>query len=111
MVHGGRDAVDAILDHPQIQGVSFVGSSPIALHLQAGAENGKRVQALGGAKNFTLIMPDADMDRAASEMSTVASAAPVSAASRNVVLGVGTRVRHHGRGSWPGQSGRGSATA
>ena len=66
LVHGAKDAVDAILDHPGITGVSFVGSSPVAHYVyKRGAEKGKRVQALGGAKNFVVVMPDADMDRAA----------------------------------------------
>jgi malonate-semialdehyde dehydrogenase (acetylating)/methylmalonate-semialdehyde dehydrogenase len=66
LVHGAKDAVDAILDHPGIAGVSFVGSTPIAHYVyKRGAEKGKRVQALGGAKNFVVVMPDADMDRAA----------------------------------------------
>jgi len=66
LVHGAKDAVDAILDHPGIVGVSFVGSSPVAHYVyKRGAEKGKRVQALGGAKNFVLVMPDADMTRAA----------------------------------------------
>jgi malonate-semialdehyde dehydrogenase (acetylating)/methylmalonate-semialdehyde dehydrogenase len=66
LVHGGKEAVDAILDHPGISGVSFVGSSPVAHYVyRRGAEKGKRVQALGGAKNFVLVMPDADMARAA----------------------------------------------
>src|SRR5437016_2308752 len=66
MVNGAKDAVDAILDHPGIAGVSFVGSSPVAKYIyRRAAEKGKRVQALGGAKNFVLVMPDADMARAA----------------------------------------------
>ena len=66
LVHGAKDAVDAILEHPGIAGVSFVGSSPVAHYVyQRAAEHGKRVQALGGAKNFVVVMPDADMDRAA----------------------------------------------
>ncbi len=66
LVHGAKEAVDAILDHPGIAGVSFVGSSPVAHYVyRRGAEKGKRVQALGGAKNFVVVMPDADMDRAA----------------------------------------------
>ncbi|MBI5711131.1 MAG: CoA-acylating methylmalonate-semialdehyde dehydrogenase [Candidatus Eisenbacteria bacterium] len=66
LVNGAKDAVDAILDHPGIAGVSFVGSSPVAHYVyKRGAEKGKRVQALGGAKNFVVVMPDADMDRAA----------------------------------------------
>jgi malonate-semialdehyde dehydrogenase (acetylating)/methylmalonate-semialdehyde dehydrogenase len=66
LVHGGKDAVDGILDHPGISGVSFVGSTPVAHYVyKRGAEKGKRVQALGGAKNFVVVMPDADMQRAA----------------------------------------------
>jgi malonate-semialdehyde dehydrogenase (acetylating)/methylmalonate-semialdehyde dehydrogenase len=67
LVLGAKDAVDGILDHPGIAGVSFVGSSPVAHYVyKRAAEKGKRVQALGGAKNFVVVMPDADMDRAAS---------------------------------------------
>jgi malonate-semialdehyde dehydrogenase (acetylating) / methylmalonate-semialdehyde dehydrogenase len=66
MVNGSKDAVDAILDHPGISGVSFVGSTPIAKYIyERGAKAGKRVQALGGAKNFVVVMPDADIPRAA----------------------------------------------
>ncbi|HET7225432.1 MAG TPA: CoA-acylating methylmalonate-semialdehyde dehydrogenase [Candidatus Eisenbacteria bacterium] len=66
LVHGGREAVDAILEHPGVAGVSFVGSTPVARHVyRRAAEHGKRVQALGGAKNFVVVMPDADMPRAA----------------------------------------------
>ena len=61
-----RTAVDAILDHPGIAAVSFVGSTPIAHHVYArGCAAGKRVQALGGAKNHLVVMPDADLDQAA----------------------------------------------
>ena len=64
LVHGGKDAVNAILAHPGIEGVSFVGSSPVARHVYTtGAAAGKRVQALGGAKNHVIVMPDADLDR------------------------------------------------
>ena len=63
VVHGDKGAVDALLTHPDVQAVSFVGSTPIARYIYAtGAANGKRVQALGGAKNHMLVMPDADMD-------------------------------------------------
>jgi malonate-semialdehyde dehydrogenase (acetylating)/methylmalonate-semialdehyde dehydrogenase len=66
VVHGGKAAVDAILDHPGIAAVSFVGSTPIARHVYArGCAAGKRVQALGGAKNHLVVMPDADLDLAA----------------------------------------------
>ncbi len=66
VVHGGKAAVDAILDHPGIAAVSFVGSTPIAQYVYArGCANAKRVQALGGAKNHLVVMPDADLDQAA----------------------------------------------
>jgi len=66
IVHGDKEAVDAILDHPDIKAVSFVGSTPIAEYVyRRGTQAGKRVQALGGAKNHMIIMPDADMDQAA----------------------------------------------
>jgi malonate-semialdehyde dehydrogenase (acetylating)/methylmalonate-semialdehyde dehydrogenase len=66
VVHGGKAAVDAILDHPGIAAVSFVGSTPIAEYVYTrGCANGKRVQALGGAKNHLVVMPDADLDQAA----------------------------------------------
>jgi malonate-semialdehyde dehydrogenase (acetylating)/methylmalonate-semialdehyde dehydrogenase len=65
LVNGGKDAVNALLEHPLVRGVSFVGSSPVAEHVyKTAAAHGKRVQALGGAKNFLVVMPDADMDRA-----------------------------------------------
>jgi malonate-semialdehyde dehydrogenase (acetylating)/methylmalonate-semialdehyde dehydrogenase len=66
VVHGDREAVDAILDHPDIKAVSFVGSTPVAEHVyRRGSASGKRVQALGGAKNHMIVLPDADMDQAA----------------------------------------------
>ncbi|MBD8526572.1 CoA-acylating methylmalonate-semialdehyde dehydrogenase [Pseudomarimonas arenosa] len=66
VVHGDKRAVDAILEHPEINAVSFVGSTPIAKYIyETGCRHGKRVQALGGAKNHMVIMPDADLDQAA----------------------------------------------
>jgi malonate-semialdehyde dehydrogenase (acetylating) / methylmalonate-semialdehyde dehydrogenase len=66
VVHGDKEAVDAILEHPDIKAVSFVGSTPIARYVyQTGTARGKRVQALGGAKNHAVVMPDADLDFAA----------------------------------------------
>jgi malonate-semialdehyde dehydrogenase (acetylating)/methylmalonate-semialdehyde dehydrogenase len=66
VVHGDKLAVDTILDHPDIKAVSFVGSTPIAEYVyKRGTDAGKRVQALGGAKNHMIIMPDADLDKAA----------------------------------------------
>ncbi|WP_316860866.1 CoA-acylating methylmalonate-semialdehyde dehydrogenase [uncultured Cohaesibacter sp.] len=66
VVHGDKSAVDTLLDHPDIKAVSFVGSTPIAEYVyRRGTDSAKRVQALGGAKNHMIIMPDADMDQAA----------------------------------------------
>ncbi len=65
VVHGGKPVVDAILDHPGIEAISFVGSTPIAEYVyNRGTAAGKRVQALGGAKNHMIVMPDADLDKA-----------------------------------------------
>ena len=65
VIQGDKEAVDALLDHPQVAALSFVGSTPVARHIQArGVANGKRVQALGGAKNHMVVMPDADLDAA-----------------------------------------------
>jgi malonate-semialdehyde dehydrogenase (acetylating)/methylmalonate-semialdehyde dehydrogenase len=66
VVHGDKLAVDAILNHPGIHAVSFVGSTPIAKYIyETAAKNGKRVQALGGAKNHAVVLPDADLEFAA----------------------------------------------
>ncbi|MFL5726960.1 MAG: CoA-acylating methylmalonate-semialdehyde dehydrogenase [Chloroflexota bacterium] len=66
VVHGDKVAVDAILEHPSIRAVSFVGSTPIARYIyETGTKHGKRVQALGGAKNHMVVLPDADVDMAA----------------------------------------------
>jgi len=66
VVQGDKEAVDALLTHPDVAGISFVGSTPIAKYIYStGTANGKRVQALGGAKNHMVIMPDADLDMAA----------------------------------------------
>jgi malonate-semialdehyde dehydrogenase (acetylating)/methylmalonate-semialdehyde dehydrogenase len=65
VLHGDAEAVNALLTHPSIQAISFVGSTPIAQHVYAtAAAHGKRVQAMGGAKNHLVVMPDADMDQA-----------------------------------------------
>lgn len=64
VVHGDKDMVNAILEHPAISAVSFVGSTPIAKHVYAtGTASGKRVQALGGAKNHAIVMPDCDLEK------------------------------------------------
>ena len=66
VVHGDKEAVDALLVHPDVQSISFVGSTPIARYIyETASANGKRVQALGGAKNHMLVLPDADLDLAA----------------------------------------------
>jgi malonate-semialdehyde dehydrogenase (acetylating)/methylmalonate-semialdehyde dehydrogenase len=66
VVHGDKVAVDAVLEHPGIAAVSFVGSTPIARYVyETGTKHGKRVQALGGAKNHMIVLPDADIDMAA----------------------------------------------
>jgi malonate-semialdehyde dehydrogenase (acetylating)/methylmalonate-semialdehyde dehydrogenase len=63
VVHGDKESVDALLEHPDISAISFVGSTPIAKYIyETAARNGKRVQALGGAKNHMLVLPDADLD-------------------------------------------------
>jgi malonate-semialdehyde dehydrogenase (acetylating) / methylmalonate-semialdehyde dehydrogenase len=91
VVHGDKVAVDAILDHPGISAVSFVGSTPIARYVyERGTKAGKRVQALGGAKNHMVVLPDADMDLAAD---SAVSAGYGSAGERcmaiSVIVGVG----------------------
>jgi malonate-semialdehyde dehydrogenase (acetylating) / methylmalonate-semialdehyde dehydrogenase len=69
VVHGDKAAVDALLDHPEVAAVSFVGSTPIASYVHRRAsERGKRVQALGGAKNHAVVLPDADMEFAANHI-------------------------------------------
>ncbi|MBA2487729.1 MAG: CoA-acylating methylmalonate-semialdehyde dehydrogenase [Chloroflexi bacterium] len=91
VVQGDKVAVDAILEHPQVKAVSFVGSTPIARYIyETGTRNGKRVQALGGAKNHMVVLPDADVEMAAD---AAVSAAYGSAGERcmavSVVVAVG----------------------
>jgi malonate-semialdehyde dehydrogenase (acetylating)/methylmalonate-semialdehyde dehydrogenase len=65
LVNGGKDAVNALLEHPGVNGVSFVGSTPVAHYIyETAAKHGKRVQALGGAKNHVIVMPDAELESA-----------------------------------------------
>ena len=86
VVHGDKVAVDAILDHPDIAAVSFVGSTPIARYIyETGTKNGKRVQALGGAKNHMIVLPDADIEAAAD---AAVSAAYGSAGERCMAISV-----------------------
>jgi malonate-semialdehyde dehydrogenase (acetylating) / methylmalonate-semialdehyde dehydrogenase len=69
VVHGDKEAVDALLHHPEVKAVSFVGSTPVARYIyETCAKHGKRVQALGGAKNHAVVLPDADLDFAADAM-------------------------------------------
>ena len=86
VVHGDKVAVDRLLEHPDIAAVSFVGSTPIAKYVyETGTRNGKRVQALGGAKNHMLVLPDADLDMAAD---AAVSAAYGSAGERCMAVSV-----------------------
>jgi malonate-semialdehyde dehydrogenase (acetylating) / methylmalonate-semialdehyde dehydrogenase len=86
VVHGDKVAVDRILEHPDIAAVSFVGSTPIARYIyETGTKNGKRVQALGGAKNHMVVLPDADIDMAAD---AAVSAAYGSAGERCMAISV-----------------------
>ncbi|MEA2303622.1 MAG: malonate-semialdehyde dehydrogenase (acetylating) / methylmalonate-semialdehyde dehydrogenase [Solirubrobacteraceae bacterium] len=90
VVHGDREAVDAILEHPGIAAVSFVGSTAVARHVhEAGTRHGKRVQALGGAKNHAVVLPDADLDLAADAL---VSAGYGSAGQRCMAVSVGVLV-------------------
>jgi malonate-semialdehyde dehydrogenase (acetylating)/methylmalonate-semialdehyde dehydrogenase len=90
VVHGDKVAVDAILAHPTIQAVSFVGSTPIAEYVyREGTKHGKRVQALGGAKNHMIVMPDADLDQAADAL---VGAAYGSAGERCMAISVAVTV-------------------
>src|SRR5205085_9979096 len=86
VVHGDAEAVDALLAHPDVDAVSFVGSTPVARHVyETGTRNGKRVQALGGAKNHMVVLPDADVDAAAD---AAVSAAYGSAGERCMAISV-----------------------
>ncbi len=90
VLHGDKEAVDAILEHPGIAAVSFVGSTPVARYVyEQGTSQGKRVQALGGAKNHALVLPDADIDMAAD---AVVSAAYGAAGERCMALSVAVAV-------------------
>ncbi|MFZ3416685.1 CoA-acylating methylmalonate-semialdehyde dehydrogenase [Arthrobacter sp. 3Tela_A] len=86
VVHGDKEAVDVLLEHPGVKAVSFVGSTPIARTIyRRAAEHGKRVQALGGAKNHMVVLPDADLDMAAD---AAVSAAYGSAGERCMAVSV-----------------------
>ncbi len=90
VIHGDKIAVDALLAHPTIQAISFVGSTPIAEYVyREGTKHGKRVQALGGAKNHMIVMPDADLDQAADAL---VGAAYGSAGERCMAISVAVTV-------------------
>jgi malonate-semialdehyde dehydrogenase (acetylating)/methylmalonate-semialdehyde dehydrogenase len=90
VVHGDKDVVNGILEHPGIAAVSFVGSTPVARHIyETGTRHGKRVQSLGGAKNHAIVMPDADLDLAADGL---VSAAFGSAGQRCMAVSVAVTV-------------------
>ncbi|TVP89876.1 MAG: CoA-acylating methylmalonate-semialdehyde dehydrogenase [Pseudomonadaceae bacterium] len=90
VVNGDKEAVDVLLTHPDVEAVSFVGSTPIAEYIYAtGSAHGKRVQALGGAKNHMVIMPDADLDQA---VNALMGAAYGSAGERCMAISVAVAV-------------------
>ncbi|MEY2994721.1 MAG: hypothetical protein RL357_1656 [Pseudomonadota bacterium] len=90
VVQGDKEAVDALLEHPDVKAISFVGSTPIANYIyETGARHGKRVQALGGAKNHMVIMPDADVDQV---VDALMGAAFGSAGERCMAISVATFV-------------------
>jgi malonate-semialdehyde dehydrogenase (acetylating)/methylmalonate-semialdehyde dehydrogenase len=90
VVHGDKEAVDALIAHPDVQALSFVGSTPIAEYIYGeGCRRGKRVQALGGAKNHMVVMPDADLDKA---VDALMGAAYGSAGERCMAISVAVAV-------------------
>ena len=91
LLHGGREVVDALLKHPLVRAVSFVGSTPIAKYIYAtSAAEGKRVQALGGAKNHMVVMPDANIEKSAEAiMSSAFGAAGERCLAGSVLVPVG----------------------
>ncbi len=90
VVQGDKEAVDALLEHPKVAAISFVGSTPIAKYIhETAAKNGKRVQALGGAKNHLVVMPDADLDQA---VDALIGAAYGSAGERCMAISVAVAV-------------------
>ena len=90
IVHGAHDVVNGLLENPLVKGISFVGSQPVAEYVyKTGAQHGKRVQALAGAKNHSIVLPDADLDNAASQ---IVSAAYGSAGERCMAAAVAVTV-------------------
>ena len=97
VVHGDKVAVDGLLEHPDVKAISFVGSTPIARYVyETGTAHGKRVQALGGAKNHMVVLPDADLDLAADQRSTLGSVRPGSVAWPSRPLSRSNRRRRPG---------------
>ena len=92
IVHGGKEAVDALLSHPEVDAVSFVGSAQVAAYVYAtGASHGKRVQALGGAKNHLLVMDDADLEKSVTALiSSAFGNAGQRCLAGSVAVGVGS---------------------
>ena len=108
VVNGDKEAVDALLQHPDVAAVSFVGSTPIAHYIyRTAAESGKRVQALGGAKNHMVVMPDADLDQATDALM---GAAYGSAGERCMAVSVAVAVGERRRPA-DGQAGAARARA
>jgi malonate-semialdehyde dehydrogenase (acetylating)/methylmalonate-semialdehyde dehydrogenase len=106
VVNGDKESVDAIIDHPQVAAISFVGSTPIARHIhERGTLRGKRVQALGGAKNHAIVLPDADIDFASDHLvaaafgsagercMAISAAVAVGGAGEELVAAVGEKAR------------------
>ncbi len=93
LVHGGKEAVDALCTHPDIVGVSFVGSTPVAKHVYTlGTSHGKRVQALGGAKNFMVVLPDAVMDQSVkTALESIIGCAGERCLAGSVIISVGDK--------------------
>lgn len=117
IVHGDKQAVDALITHPDVAAISFVGSTPIARYIyETGTQHGKRVQALGGAKNHMIVLPDADMDLAADaavsagygsageRCMAISAVVTVGEAADHLVEGVKTRIEKLtvGSGDQPG---------
>ncbi|MDP9884223.1 malonate-semialdehyde dehydrogenase (acetylating)/methylmalonate-semialdehyde dehydrogenase [Sinomonas atrocyanea] len=90
VLHGDRETISGLLTHPDVDAISFVGSTPVAKHIvETATAHGKRVQALGGAKNHAIVLPDADMDNAADHL---AAAAFGSAGQRCMAISVAVAV-------------------
>ena len=98
IVHGDKPCVDALLTHPLVKAISFVGSTAVAQYVyETGTRHGKRVQAAGGAKNYLIVMPDADLKQAAAAV----QASAFGCAGRALHGRIGRRPRgRHRRRNW-----------